>query len=211
VVPPASRLHSRQMVIQPIPDCPIEKEDRGVAHRAFVSDTSHTHIEQSAHLCQIWTRRPQQKKLLSRPVDPIMGTGLDRFSRIFRAFWFLIRIGDKREACDEIESALKSALAKEDGEEVFEIVDDLLQPDCPDLGERGRAIALRGARILDDMSKGEDPASLDLLALAYFVSGQADQARRYEEKAVALPGGDNPEFVKRLEQYRKAVEKQKKP
>ncbi len=120
--------------------------------------------------------------------------------------WFLIRIGEKREACDEIESALKSAVAKENGEEAFEIVDDLLVPDFPDLGARSRAIILRGARILDDMSKGEDPTCLDLLARAYFVNGQADQARRYEEKAVALPGGDNPEFVKRLEQYRKAAD-----
>jgi tetratricopeptide (TPR) repeat protein len=58
---------------------------------------------------------------------------------------FLIDIGDKREACDEIESALKSAEAKKDGEEVFEIVDGMLVPDFHDLGERGRAIALRGA------------------------------------------------------------------
>jgi thiol-disulfide isomerase/thioredoxin len=42
----------------------------------------------------------------------------------------------------------------------------------------------------------------------YFLNGQAVQARTYEEKAVALPGGDGPEFVKRLEQYRKAVEKE---
>ncbi len=119
---------------------------------------------------------------------------------------FLIDIGEKREACDEIESALKSAVAQKDGEEVFEVVDDLLDPDSPDLGERGRAIALRGARILDDMSKGEDPTCLDLLARAYFVNGQADQARRYEEKAIALPGGDNPEYVKRREQYRKAAD-----
>jgi tetratricopeptide (TPR) repeat protein len=128
-----------------------------------------------------------------------------------KKIWFLIRIGEKPEACDEIESMIKSAAAKEDGEEVFEIVDDLLVPDFPDLGERGRAIVLRGARILNDMAKGEDPACLDLLARGYFLNGQAVQARRYEEKAVALPGGDGPEFVKRLEQYRKAVEKQKKP
>jgi thiol-disulfide isomerase/thioredoxin len=119
---------------------------------------------------------------------------------------FLIEIGEKREACDEIESALKSAAAKKDSEEVFEIVDDLLVPDFPDLGERGRAIILRGARILDDMSKGEDPTCLDILARAYFLNGQADQARRYEEKAVALPGGDDPKFAQRLQKYREAAE-----
>ena len=81
-----------------------------------------------------------------------------------------------------------------------------LVPDFHDLGERGRAIALRGTRILDDMSKGESPACLDLLARAYFLNGQAVQARTYEEKAAALPGGDGPEFVKRLEQYRKAAD-----
>ena len=102
-------------------------------------------------------------------------------------------------------------MSQKDGEEVFEVVDDLLAPDSPDLGERGRAIALRGAQILDHMSKGEeDPTCLDLLARAYFVNGQADQARRYEEKAVALPGGESPEFVKRLEQYRKAADSRAK-
>jgi thiol-disulfide isomerase/thioredoxin len=120
--------------------------------------------------------------------------------------WFFERIGDKPAACDEYEGMIKKY--QTNAEALFAIAEDFVDPDEPpkDLGERGRRLALRAAYLVNEMTKGQDPDALDLLARVYFLNGQAGLALKCEEKANALAVTAEPDFQKRLQQYRKAVE-----
>jgi len=119
--------------------------------------------------------------------------------------WFFERIGDKQAACDEFETLIKKYMTN--AEALYAIAEVFVDPENPkDLGERGRRIALRAAWLVNEMTKGEDPDGLDLLARVYFLNGQAALALKCEEKAVALTVSEEAEFQKRLHQYRKAVE-----
>lgn len=119
--------------------------------------------------------------------------------------WFFERIGDKQAACDEYERMIKKY--ETNAEALFAIAEEFVDPDEPpkDLGERGRRLALRVAYLVNEMTKGQDPDALDLLARVYFLNGQAGLALKCEEKANALAVTEVPDFQKRLQQYRKAV------
>jgi thiol-disulfide isomerase/thioredoxin len=119
--------------------------------------------------------------------------------------WFFERIGDKQAACDEYERMIKKY--ETNAEALFAIAEEFVDPDEPpkDLGERGRRLALRAAYLVNEMTKGADPDALDLLAQVYFLNGQAGLALKCEEKANALAVIENPDFQKRLQQYRKAA------
>jgi thiol-disulfide isomerase/thioredoxin/tetratricopeptide (TPR) repeat protein len=120
--------------------------------------------------------------------------------------WFFERIGDKQAACDELETLIKKY--QTNAEALYAIAEDFVDPEEPpiDLGERGRRLTLQAASLVNEITKGEDPDVLDLLAQAYFLNDQAALALKCEEKAVALAVIENPDFQKRLRQYRKAVE-----
>lgn len=72
-------------------------------------------------------------------------------------------------------------------------------------------IALAAAQRADELTKGEEPVVADILAKAHFVSGDAAKALQCQERAIKLAKGtpleNDKEMQKRLEQYKKAVEK----
>jgi thiol-disulfide isomerase/thioredoxin len=72
-------------------------------------------------------------------------------------------------------------------------------------------VALAAALRADEISKGKDAGIADTLAKAYFVSGDATKALECQERAIKLAKGTPLEqdegMQKRLEEYKKAVEK----
>ncbi len=80
-----------------------------------------------------------------------------------------------------------------------------------DEAKRDVKLALRAAIRADELSKGENGPILDTLALAYFKTGEPAKALKAQEKAVKLMGEGDAGVMERLEQYRKAVEENKKP
>jgi thiol-disulfide isomerase/thioredoxin len=69
-------------------------------------------------------------------------------------------------------------------------------------------LALKAATKASTLQDEADPAILDTLGLAQFLSGDAKAALATQEKAVKLMGEDelDPSIKERLEQYREAVE-----
>jgi thiol-disulfide isomerase/thioredoxin len=72
-------------------------------------------------------------------------------------------------------------------------------------------LALKAVQRADELSQGKDAAIADTLAKAYFNSGDAAKALECQERAVKLAKGTPLEkdqgMQKRLEEYKKAVEK----
>jgi thiol-disulfide isomerase/thioredoxin len=85
--------------------------------------------------------------------------------------------------------------------------------------KRDNKLALKAAVRANELTQGEDGTILDVLAQAYFKTGDPTKALEAQEKAVKLlPEGDSPEerqarveVKARLEQYKKAVADKKKP
>jgi thiol-disulfide isomerase/thioredoxin len=73
-------------------------------------------------------------------------------------------------------------------------------------------LALKAARRADELAQGKDGAIADTLAKAYFDSGDTAKALETQERAAALvkgtPQEKDPGIQKRLEEYRKAANKQ---
>ncbi len=72
-------------------------------------------------------------------------------------------------------------------------------------------LALKAATRANEISHGENGAILDTLAKACFDSGDPRRALECQEKAIKLMGDGGEGMKSRLEQYRKAVEADKKP
>ncbi len=69
-------------------------------------------------------------------------------------------------------------------------------------------LALKAARRANELNDGKDPATLDTLARASFVTGQTDEAVSFQTKAVELAGENADDGMKeRLEQYKNASDK----
>jgi hypothetical protein len=84
----------------------------------------------------------------------------------------------------------------------------IVDPDVKrDVAKRDLKLAMKAARRANDLTKGENPAILDTLALVLFDSGDAVKALELQEKAMKILGADadDPGMKDRLEQYRKAV------
>ena len=84
----------------------------------------------------------------------------------------------------------------------------IVDPDVKrDVAKRDLALALEAATRANELTKGENPAILDTLALVYFDKGDAAKALELQEKAIKLakPEEIDPAMKDRLEQYRKAV------
>ena len=83
-----------------------------------------------------------------------------------------------------------------------EYADVLLHVDPPE--KRNPALALKYAQVASDAEQGKNPKYLDLLAEAYFRTGQRKQAVETEQRALDLmppDSADRQEFEKRLKQF----------
>ncbi len=75
--------------------------------------------------------------------------------------------------------------------------------------KRDLALARKAAERANILTKDENAAVLDTLAKVYFDSGLQSRAVEIQEKAVRLTKSEVKEMNDRLEQYKKAVEKEK--
>jgi hypothetical protein len=113
--------------------------------------------------------------------------------------------------------ALGERLLEEHNDEP-NVLDNIFRPaidpqntDAPD--PRMVALALKAAKRSVGLSGEKNPAHLDTLALAQYLSGHPTAAAASEEKAIkALKPGPQPErkaFNERLQRYRKAADEKK--
>lgn len=83
----------------------------------------------------------------------------------------------------------------------------LIDPERKDpIDQATKKFALSVAEKADRLHKGNDPATADTLARAYFVNGQIDQAITTQERAVKNGKGSDleKELAERLEEYKRA-------
>jgi thiol-disulfide isomerase/thioredoxin len=122
---------------------------------------------------------------------------------------FLLQAKDK--AASAYGTKLVEGAIKDESELLNQIAWVNLDPDST-LADTDRdfKLALKAAKRADELTKGENGAILDTLALAYFKTGEPKKALEAQEKAVKLMPDADPSMKDRLEQYRKAV-KEKKP
>jgi tetratricopeptide (TPR) repeat protein len=81
--------------------------------------------------------------------------------------------------------------------------------DCPDPSYRDQQKAIDAIQRAIELDSGRHPTYLTVLALAYFRSGQLENAVSTQKKALASPAfppGYRDEAVKQLDEYQKAVD-----
>jgi tetratricopeptide (TPR) repeat protein len=84
--------------------------------------------------------------------------------------------------------------------------------DCPDPGYRDQQKAIDAIQRAIELDSGRHPLYLTVLALAYFRSGQLEDAVASQKKALASPGfppGYRDGAVKQLDEYQKAVDQRR--
>lgn len=86
----------------------------------------------------------------------------------------------------------------------------LVRPGAPKPDAKMAKLALETARKADELAKGKEADIADTLAKAYFDNGDVANAVKTQERAVKLAKGreDVKELQKRLDEYKKAAEKQ---
>ncbi len=107
---------------------------------------------------------------------------------------------------------LVEATLADDSESLNQVAWSIVDPDSKvEASKRDVKLAFQAASRANELTKGENGAILDTLAKACFDSGDARKALESQEKAIKILGDADPGMKSRLDQYRKAVEADKKP
>ncbi len=132
------------------------------------------------------------------------GLGFSRYMILFGA-------GDPK--ASDYGTRLVDTFASDNAEMLNAIAWANVDPDAKlDKAKRDVPLAIRAARKAVDLTKSENGAVLDTLAVAVFASGDAAEALKIEEQALkAIGDDDNAEVKARVEQYRKAARDKAKP
>ena len=116
--------------------------------------------------------------------------------------------GDDLKAASAYGAKLVDTLYKDNANGLNALAWAIVDPDGKlDAAKRDNNLALRAAQRANELTKGENYAILDTLAVATFANGDAAKAAEYEEKAVELAPQKDPQLTERLETYRKAAKK----
>jgi len=128
----------------------------------------------------------------------------------YQKYLFMFQAGNK--AASAYGNALVDGARSKDADALNHVSWMNIDPDSKvDDSRRDYQLALKAAIRANDLTKGENGAILDTLALAYFHTGEPSKALEAQEKAIKLIGDDDPGLRDRLKRYRKAVEGKKKP
>lgn len=123
-------------------------------------------------------------------------------------YGIMVQLGDKN--ASTYGSKLVEGQFKDQAEALNQIAWMNLDPESKvDADKLDPKLALKAALRANELTKNENGAILDTLALAYFKTGDAAKALSTQEKAVALmPTGEGSDDMKtRLKKYQKAAEK----
>lgn len=101
---------------------------------------------------------------------------------------------------------------KDKAETLNELAWSIIAPQAPKADAGAVKLALKAAQRADELAQGKDAGIADTLAKAYFDAGDPAKAIETQERAVTLAKGASAEIERqlkdRLEQYRKAAQKQ---
>jgi len=115
---------------------------------------------------------------------------------------------DDKEAASTYGAKLVDKLCNDNAMALNAIAWGIVDPEVKiDESKRDYKLALRAATRANELTKGENFAILDTLALATFETGDPAKAVEYQEKAIKLATQKDPSMTERLEKYRKAAEK----
>jgi len=116
--------------------------------------------------------------------------------------------GDDKDAATTYGAKLVDKVCNDNAMALNSIAWGIVDPDAKiDANKRDYKLALRAAQRANELTKGENFAILDTLAVATFETGDVAKALELEEKAVKLSTQKDPGMTERLEKYRKAAEK----
>jgi thiol-disulfide isomerase/thioredoxin len=122
----------------------------------------------------------------------------------YQKYLFMFQAGNK--AASAYGNTLVDGALRKDSDALNHVAWMNIDPDSKvDDARRDFQLALKAAIRANDLTRGENGAILDTLALAYFRTGEPFKALEAQEKAIKLLGDDDPGLRDRLKQYRTAV------